>query len=663
MRILLTRKHGGLGDVLCLLPAVAALRAEHPDATLDLALPAEYAGLLRGRLDGVRVLAWDHRRFQPRWRRLLDARYDRILDLARLQNSPQAGLHPPHAAECSAAPPAGRPAVPPWPAEPPNRIDGFADACGVRLDEPVPRLVLTPGETRWAAAWLGERGIGPSDRPVACLHLKSARPAKDWPLDKFRRLARRLIDRDVRVVTLERSLRIDTPGIVGAHGLSLPRVAVLIAACDVLVGPDSGPMHLAAAVGTPAVALFGPTDPGVILRHYRATHVAIRRPNVADIPVADVLEAINRSLECRPNRGTGVSRVISPRPGRACHPEIRDRRVLFVSDKVYPDVIGGAEISMHLLLGRLRERGCQTHVRTWQKNSTADLGELIRSAEPDWVFTRGPVAPAVAREAKHQGRRVAVFVSRLADLRQMVTSADVISCNSDYIRRVIERVFTADGTGRSGNDAYGPRSLRARLVVQYPLVEEPRSTGRMRRRYLTIISPSPATGQRLFEQLARRLDDRRFLVLGGGDLDLPWDRVAFLPTAVRMDEVYRATRILLRPAVRIEAFGRTVAEAAAFGVPAVVSRQGGLPEALGPGGVAVRDFQNPDAWVRAIDRVEQDYDEYARRALEHAKTFRSIAPILGAMARAEERPPRPARPPRRPELCLLGGRRRPGGRE
>ena len=70
MRILLTRKQGGLGDVLCMLPAVAALRAEDPGATLDLALPAEYAELLRGRVDGVRLLAWDHRKFRPRWRRL-----------------------------------------------------------------------------------------------------------------------------------------------------------------------------------------------------------------------------------------------------------------------------------------------------------------------------------------------------------------------------------------------------------------------------------------------------------------------------------------------------------------------------------------------------------------------------------------------------------------
>jgi hypothetical protein len=90
-----------------------------------------------------------------------------------------------------------------------------------------------------------------------------------------------------------------------------------------------------------------------------------------------------------------------------------------------------------------------------------------------------------------------------------------------------------------------------------------------------------------------------------------------------MAEVYRATRILLQPAVNVEAFGRTVAEAAAFGVPSVVSRQGGLPEALGPGGVAVEDFQNADAWVEAVERVERSYADYSRRALAHSRKFRN----------------------------------------
>lgn len=46
-----------------------------------------------------------------------------------------------------------------------------------------------------------------------------------------------------------------------ATGFSLQELAALIKKSDVLVTNDSGPMHIAAAVGTPVVALFGPTEP------------------------------------------------------------------------------------------------------------------------------------------------------------------------------------------------------------------------------------------------------------------------------------------------------------------------------------------------------------------------------------------------------------------
>jgi len=622
-----------------MLPAIAALRAKYPDARLDVALPVEYAELLRSRLDGARVIACDYRKFRPRWRRILAARYDLTFDLSGPQ--PLSG------------------------AADPNRIEHFARICGVWPDtalngcptwdiglarDLVPRLALTQAERVWARNWLAERGIRLGERPLVCLHLKSASSRKDWPLDKFGELARRLIDRDVRVVALEKSLRLDTPGIVGACGLSLPRAAALIAACDVLVGPDSGPMHLAAAVGTPCVALFGPTNPHVVLKHYAATHCWIWRPNVADIGTDEVLAKVEELLHPDDRPATAHVRTTVRNP----QSEIRNRKILFVSDKVYPAVLGGAEISMHRLLDHLGRNGFETQTRTWQKHSKRDLGELIRSADPDWVFTQLRVAPDVVREAKRQGRRAAVFVCSLGEhlcnyrkdglhacietggraepltcslgcmrrrrdvnvQREMFRSADLVSCNSDYTRRVIERVF-----GR-------------RAIIQYPLIAGPTRPGVRVHRYLTAIRPAAGKGRKVFEQLVRLLDNREFLVVGGGKLDVPWERVAYLPAVVNMNEAYRSTRILLQPAADAECFGRNVAEVAAFGIPSVVSRQGALPEALGPGGLAVDEFEDPEEWVRAIQEVERNYPRYSKLALEHSKEFRSIDAVLGALRAA-----------------------------
>jgi ADP-heptose:LPS heptosyltransferase len=99
---------------------------------------------------------------------------------------------------------------------------------------------------------------------------------KRWPADRFAALADRLVDvLSARLVLLGGPD--DGPvnrSVVGAMGpaarartldvsgrLSLAETAAVIARCRLYVGNDSGVAHLAAAVGTPVVEVFGPTDP------------------------------------------------------------------------------------------------------------------------------------------------------------------------------------------------------------------------------------------------------------------------------------------------------------------------------------------------------------------------------------------------------------------
>jgi glycosyltransferase involved in cell wall biosynthesis len=79
-----------------------------------------------------------------------------------------------------------------------------------------------------------------------------------------------------------------------------------------------------------------------------------------------------------------------------------------------------------------------------------------------------------------------------------------------------------------------------------------------------------------------------------------------------MREVYRRTRILLAPSQwEAETWGRVVSEAQFSGIPAVVSNRGGLPEAVGPGGI-VLGFDAPAAeWATAIERLWTDDAFYA----------------------------------------------------
>lgn len=97
-------------------------------------------------------------------------------------------------------------------------------------------------------------------------------PTRRWPWERFARLAKQLADARFDVVLFggaaERALceRIlgaaDTSGVLSAAGvLSVPESLALVAASSVLVAHDSAPMHMASALGTPVIALFGPTVP------------------------------------------------------------------------------------------------------------------------------------------------------------------------------------------------------------------------------------------------------------------------------------------------------------------------------------------------------------------------------------------------------------------
>ena len=96
--------------------------------------------------------------------------------------------------------------------------------------------------------------------PFAVLHPFSGSPAKNWPLDRFRALARGL----ERRMAVRWCASPDDPPLDGAVYLEdLYRLACWLSQVSLYIGNDSGITHLAAAAGAPVLALFGPTDPEI----------------------------------------------------------------------------------------------------------------------------------------------------------------------------------------------------------------------------------------------------------------------------------------------------------------------------------------------------------------------------------------------------------------
>jgi len=178
----------------------------------------------------------------------------------------------------------------------------------LRLQPPRPmalRKWAVPAKLQVAAAGrLRAHGVDPA-KPFIAMHVGSGSPGKCWPVGRFVRLAGGLavptvflvgpVERERLAVEATDSLR--GAGVL-LDGLPLADLAGVLAAAVAYVGNDSGPTHLAAAVGTPVVALFGRSDP---LQFAPRTHPGgavevVRHESLSALPVALVDRAVRRAL-------------------------------------------------------------------------------------------------------------------------------------------------------------------------------------------------------------------------------------------------------------------------------------------------------------------------------------------------------------------------------
>jgi len=247
---------GALGDVVLCEPAVAALAARYPAARIDLVTRARYAELYRAHpaVHAVCTLEtapprpdlavdlhnrFDTRRLALRARRRVHWRKRRGVDLV------YAAL--------------GRPLHRDYRGGP-HQVERISAALGMTTRR-APRIHLTQA-WRQAAAPLA---------PAGCVVILPAasRAVKRWPLDRFRACAAALAAEGLPVRVAggpgeEGSLR----AVAGDHGVvvgvqtSLGVLGAVFERAAVVVGNDTGLLHLAAAVGTRVVGVFGPTPPG-----------------------------------------------------------------------------------------------------------------------------------------------------------------------------------------------------------------------------------------------------------------------------------------------------------------------------------------------------------------------------------------------------------------
>jgi heptosyltransferase-1 len=335
MKVLIVRI-GALGDVLHALPAVAALHREHPEWQIDWVVDPRWAPLLTNgeghgpivhRVHLAETKLWSRsplshttlRSILTLRRQLRAERYDLAVDMQGTLRSAVIGRF-------AAAPKFFGYADPREPLAAhlyrtrltrsgTHVVDQGAallsEATGASLTPTLPELPNEP----WADAWASD--FAGTDR-LCVLAPNAGWPAKRWPAQRLGELAQRLHALGF-TVAINASRGDDH---LAAEVLAASNHAAKLAVCNVtgmiallrraalVIGGDSGPVHLAAALGTPVVALFGPTDPArngpwgtgpiAILRD-PASLTSYKRsagpdPGLANISVQAVLETLRQLL-------------------------------------------------------------------------------------------------------------------------------------------------------------------------------------------------------------------------------------------------------------------------------------------------------------------------------------------------------------------------------
>jgi ADP-heptose:LPS heptosyltransferase len=321
MRILFARTDR-LGDVLLNLPAVAALRAGGSGNHVTLLVQPELAVLLEGLpiLDGL--IAYRDDPARPWWRKVPE-----LAALMRRQHFDAAVISNPkkelHAAAAMAGIPIRVGYGRKWGWLLTRRIrdaKGIGERHEVDYNYDLVRALGWPAASppwRWprlereadgVRRLLASQGIRPSD-PLLAVHPWTSHPRKQWPLPRYRELIRqaagRLPERVALIGGPEERGRLEElaplqAGVADLVGrLSLRELAALLQRARLLVSNDSGPAHLAAAVGTRTVVLFGTTDPATGPGRWGPWgegHAVICRPSMEAIALEEVIAAVERAL-------------------------------------------------------------------------------------------------------------------------------------------------------------------------------------------------------------------------------------------------------------------------------------------------------------------------------------------------------------------------------
>lgn len=308
-RILILRG-GALGDFILTIPAIAALRRRWPKAYLELVGYEKNAGLaltvnLIDRLqslDSARMALYFQKERQLSQS---EKKYIRSFDLIVSYLHDPDGIVLKHLKESGVKKVVA--------VSPIVRKSHAADHFCYPLLKIIGRKYEKPARLEWPQSLrpaarnrlLSEVG----EKQVIIIHPGSGSPGKNWPAGKFALLAKKIRNEssfepiiiggeaDRSAIAIMRS---SWPDFHIVEHLPLPDIASILSVAKGFVGNDSGITHLAAALGIPVIALFGPTDPAIWAPRGKNVSViksrSFSKASLAEVAIDDVFRVLFKAI-------------------------------------------------------------------------------------------------------------------------------------------------------------------------------------------------------------------------------------------------------------------------------------------------------------------------------------------------------------------------------
>ena len=312
-RILITRLRF-IGDVVLTTPVIRAIRRAYPQAEIIYLAEAEPASILEHDpdLNGIIVLDRDHistlpmgqqwREFFHLFRRIRAYRFDLVIDLFCNPRSALLTLLS-GARYRLGYDVRGRGWVYNLKIKRLASIrvlDAYLDAVrtlGISGEDDRTNISISCAEATWASTYLADC-FGSDDKPVIGINPGASWPAKMWGSDQFGNLINRLVSGYGAHILIiqgpgqEKIIEAVRGEIRHRHEIvkttSLMRLAALMHQCALFISNDCGPMHMAVAVGTPTIGLFGPSRSDIWFPYRQEEGHLPLRPDIKDCCGKDV---------------------------------------------------------------------------------------------------------------------------------------------------------------------------------------------------------------------------------------------------------------------------------------------------------------------------------------------------------------------------------------